>query len=392
MLNRKIRIGIDARCLNASHLRGMGKALLHLLRQRRNNPDIEFILFADEPKNHLQVPNDGFLESRVWEVKGHRFHTWEQIGLPRMASSTRCDILHCFGTWCCYWQPVPTVVTVHDVLPWREEPPNFYRRKLLPAAYRKAKAIITISKSSHNDICSLWPDLASKTTVIPWGIGEEYLSTESVEPDEFLQQHGVCDPYLLYFGGEPPRKRLSWAIDVWRHLDEPNLKLVLCGLANPKLFNPLEAKLRENIICLPFVPEKSMPSLVAQARAVLYPTLYEGFGFPALEAQAVGTPVLMSAVGSLKELAGPGATLLPTYDLDSWVCACRKILMEGKPSLPEARQWAGLFNWDSAFQKTVDVYKSVFETSRAGVQEVRRNGINPGHGEILLERNRNGRQ
>jgi glycosyltransferase involved in cell wall biosynthesis len=392
MLHRRMRIGLDARCLNVSHLRGMGKALLNLLRLGRNNRDVEFLLFGDEPNHPMHAPSDCFQDSRVWEVKGNRFRAWEQIGLPRMASRTGCDILHCFGTWCCYWQPVPTVVTVHDVMPWREEPPNFYRRKLLPAAYRKAQSVITISQSSYNDICSLWPDLASKTTVIPWGIGEEYLSMQQAKPDEFLRQHEVCDPYLLYFGGEPPRKRLSWAVEVWRRLDEPNLKLVLCGLANPQLFKPAEAKFRENIICLPFVPEKSMPSLIAQAKAVLYPTLYEGFGFPALEAQAAGTPVLMSAVGSLKELAGPGAKLLPTDDLDAWVHACREILSEERSCSPEARQWAGLFNWDSVFQKTVNVYKSVFETNRAGARGMRRDAVNSEYGEILLERNRNGRQ
>jgi glycosyltransferase involved in cell wall biosynthesis len=363
MLNRKIRVGIDARCLNVRHLRGMGKALVHLLREGLNCNSVEFLLFADEPTIALAFPTGDVVKSRVWEVKGHRFRAWEQVGLPWMAYKTRCDILHCFGTGCSYWQPVPTVVTIHDVLQWTEEPPSFYYRKLLPAAYRKANAVITISQNSHNDIQMLWPDLATKTVTIPWGIGEKYLQPIFEEPYELMQQHNIRRPYLLYFGGEPLRKRLSWAINVWRQLNERDLSIVVCGMAKPRSSFQLDMGLTNKIICLPFISEDLMPSLIAGAAAVIYPTLYEGFGFPALEAQAVGTPVLMSAVGSLKELAGPGAILLPTEDLSQWVSACRRILAGDRPSVFEMRDWARAFSWASTFAKTFSLYESVIAGS-----------------------------
>src|SRR6185503_1788720 len=94
--------------------------------------------------------------------------------------------------------------------------------------------------------------------------------------------------------------------------------------------DPLPAHLRDLIVALEFVSETEMPSLYANAEAVLYPTLYEGFGFPALESQAAGVPVLMSALGSLTELTGPGAVVVPPHDLPAWVAAAQRMLAGDK--------------------------------------------------------------
>jgi alpha-1,3-rhamnosyl/mannosyltransferase len=109
-----------------------------------------------------------------------------------------------------------------------------------------------------------------------------------------------------------------------------------------------------------------MPPLYYHANAVLYPTLYEGFGFPALEAQAVGTPVLFSALGSLAELQGPDAIVLSPKDFDAWLGTCRRLLRErNEPSLPSprARAWASGFSWDVSAKRHLDVYRRAASTS-----------------------------
>jgi alpha-1,3-rhamnosyl/mannosyltransferase len=136
---------------------------------------------------------------------------------------------------------------------------------------------------------------------------------------------------------------------------------VLCGLVEPNAPHwkeQLPPHLRPRLTCLGFVPEELLPGLYANAAAVLYPTLYEGFGLPALEAQAVGTPVLMTDGGSLRELAGPGAVVLPAEDMSAWVSAARTVLDQGKPTAAAARAWASGFSWKAAFRKTLDVYKA----------------------------------
>ena len=104
-----------------------------------------------------------------------------------------------------------------------------------------------------------------------------------------------------------------------------------------------------------------MARLFQNAAAVLYPTLYEGFGFPALEAQATGTPVLFSPVSSLRELAGPGARLLDPDDRRSWIGLCSKLLAqysEGRTPDVSARRWAERFSWAEAAQRHLRVYEA----------------------------------
>jgi alpha-1,3-rhamnosyl/mannosyltransferase len=198
--------------------------------------------------------------------------------------------------------------------------------------------------------------------VIPHGIGDHYLQACPAPLGERLASAGVRPPYLLYLGGDIPRKRLDWAIRVWGEMSDPRMSLVVCGVerqAWPGVREMVDPILRPRLCLLPFVAEADMPRLYMNAVAVLYPTLYEGFGFPALEAQAVGTPVLFSALGSLVELQGPGAVVLPAQDLGAWVGACRKLAERGERSRPDerARDWARQFSWDVCAARHLEVYR-----------------------------------
>jgi len=100
--------------------------------------------------------------------------------------------------------------------------------------------------------------------------------------------------------------------------------------------------------------------LYQQAVAVVYPTLYEGFGLPALEAQAVGTPVLLSDLSSLRELKGPGAEVLPVDELDAWVQTCRRLLARRAIALDPnqaARSWAQQFSWSASANRHLEIYR-----------------------------------
>ena len=146
-----MRIALDARVLNTPHLRGMGKATFELLRQGSLVPDVSFAILGDEPRSPVHFPPSDRISVHTWELKGHRFRAWEQLGLPWQANRLGCDVLHCLGTWCPYWQPLPTVVTVHDTLPWDEDQPSFFLNRLLPAAYERASAIIAISDNRSSE-------------------------------------------------------------------------------------------------------------------------------------------------------------------------------------------------------------------------------------------------
>jgi glycosyltransferase involved in cell wall biosynthesis len=180
-----------------------------------------------------------------------------------------------------------------------------------------------------------------------------------------LKQLGIRAPYFVYVGGIIPRKRLDWALEIFRRIKDGETQMAVCGVGSESeniIRDKLEPELRDRVIILPFVSEESMPALLRHAVAMLYPTLYEGFGYPAVESQAVGTPVLFSRVGSLTELEGPGACVLPTDDLESWVQTCRTLLEQRRdnPQANEkARRWAQKFSWDESARQHLNIYESV---------------------------------
>jgi glycosyltransferase involved in cell wall biosynthesis len=168
---------------------------------------------------------------------------------------------------------------------------------------------------------------------------------------------------LLYLGGSDPRKRLTWALQAW-WTGGATASMVVCGLegsAHAQIRNTVPRHLQDKLILAPFVSEDDMPRLYMRAAAVLYPSLYEGFGMPVIEAQAVGTRVLFSDVGSLTELKGPGAVLLPVDDLQAWVRTIDLLLQAPATIGPDriARAWARQYSWDAYTDRTLAVYSAV---------------------------------
>jgi len=361
-------IGVDARCLTVDHLRGMGNYLCGMIGALAADRSLAWQFFSDRPDLpfHSPLPTGREAPLAALDCPGFRFHSWEQAVLPFEARRRRVDVLHCAGNAAPRWQPVPVVITIHDTMIWdRNEavPAGFYRDTLLPWAYARAAAIITISEQSKRDILRLWPALAPKLHVVPHGVDPGFLAVQPAPLDAALQAAGIRAPYLLYCGGTMPRKRLAWAIEIFAALEHSALQLVVLGVpesGHQAARDALPPELRTRICFAPFLSQTRMPRLYQNAAALLYPTLYEGFGFPALEAQAVGTPVLMSALGSLAELAGPGAVVLEPLDRAEWIAAAREaVAARGNGGTPDetARRWAQRFTWDASAAAHLAIYR-----------------------------------
>lgn len=374
MSDQPLRIAVDARCLNVDHLRGMGKALYELIARTSASGAIAWHLFGDRPDRPMQAP-DASCQVAVFETRGFRFAAWEQYSLPAAAARAGADLLHSPGTTAPWWQPVPTVVTVHDTIPWQspDDPywrPGPYRDRVLPSAYHRASAVITISDTSRRDILARWPALKPKLHVISLGVDERYLEAEPDREPIVIGGQPLSEPYLLYLGGADPRKRLMWALQAWWSGAARRATMVVCGLepgAHARIRGTVPRELQDRLILAPFVREEDMPRLYMRAAAVLYPSLYEGFGMPVVEAQAVGTRVLFSDVGSLSELKGPGAVVLPVDDLEAWVRTVDLMLASRSTPGPDriARAWARQYSWDAYVERTLAVYHSVISRQPA---------------------------
>src|SRR4029453_6283813 len=219
MSERRLKVAVDARCLNVEHVRGMGKSLFELIKRTASSGAIEWHLLADRPDRPMRIPDVQGCHASVFETRGYRFQTWEQWSLPRRAQQLGVDLLHAPATSMPWWQPVPTVVTVHDTIPWQGQdaawPSGFYRDRLLPAAYHKAGAVLTVSNTSRRDILARWPDVRDKLHVVSPGVDERYLDAQPDAQPVVIGGRVISEPYLVFLGGADPRKRLMWAIQAW---------------------------------------------------------------------------------------------------------------------------------------------------------------------------------
>jgi len=363
-----MKIGLVARCLNTAHVRGMGKYVMELLRQ--SGDDISWHLFADDTRHPLLHPEGPRFTPDIFEFRGDRLRLWEQLGLPMRARRMPLTLLHCTEGALPLWQPLPTVVTLHDTLAFEERPDTagqrLYWDHVIPAALKRAAHVITISECSRRDILARWPELEPRLTVIHHGIETAYFAPPTAPIPATLQQALGGARYAVYVGGPMKRKRFDWAVQTLAAQPDPSLKLVACGFganARETARQALPRELQGRVLFAEFLSDAELLALYRDAVAVLYPTLYEGFGFPAVEAQAAGTPVIFSPLGSLTELVGPLTTLVPEHDLTAWAAA----LHEAATLAPAARAdkaaragaWAQGFRWEESYLRHLEVYRRV---------------------------------
>ena len=368
-----LHIGVDARGLNARRPWGGGNYLTGIVSELTRSGAVNWSFFSNRPDLPFHKP-PGVDDRPVYlfDCPGHRFQVWEQVALPVQARYHGCNVLHCPFNSAPLWQPVPTVVTLHDTIEWDDDtlPRGRYMDRLLPRAFARCRAVVTPSNHSRDDILRRWPEFSDKLFVVPHGIDRRFLDIAPGQLTPELMALGVKEPYLVYFGGEMARKRLDWTIETFEAIEDLEPLLVICGLPEGRhaaLIARLRPQTRARVRPLPYISTDSMARLFQNAAAILYPTLYEGFGFPALEAQAAGTPVLLSPVSSLRELAGPGARLLDPDDRRSWIQLCRRLLAEnrtGRTPEGDARRWASRFSWGEAARGHLRVYETAAGRAR----------------------------
>lgn len=364
-----LRIGMVARTLNVQHLRGTGRYVQELLRNTRPSDDVRWTVYGHDPSKPFRVPAPLLGETDVFEFRGDRFHLWEQLGLPLRARRSGIQLLHCAENTVPIWQPVPTIVTIHDAVPWADAgPEQHYLHDVQGFAFKRCAHVITISESSRRDIAARWPFLADRMTVVPHGIADEFFEPARTLMPAVLQQALGGAPYVLYLGGAQPRKRFAWALELLARSGRDDLHLVGCGFgAGTAPLDKVPPALRGRVHFAPFVEDSELVALYRGALAAIYPTLYEGFGFPAVEAQAAGTPVLFSPVSSLVDLVGPLAWPVEAEDFAAWQAALHEVL-----SLPaharaeraaQGIEWARRFSWRRSMERHLTIYREVLERS-----------------------------
>src|SRR5574341_1854382 len=149
------RIAVDARDLNQGHLRGQGRYAQEIIQRMVRLHPVQWELCADRPDLPFHRPEVEACNVWLCDQRGYRWHAWEQLALPPRVRHVRADMLHCPGMRLPYWQPIPTVVTLHDAMPWLGNecgwPRGWYTDHVIPGALKQCAAVITVSQHSKRD-------------------------------------------------------------------------------------------------------------------------------------------------------------------------------------------------------------------------------------------------
>ena len=273
------------------------------------------------------------------------------------------------------FSPVPYVFTMHDVAPFVR--PGFYpasvRRslsRLIARGLRRAERIICISEHTRQATAERFGVSEDKMVVIHHGVSDEFRPTPEPEARARVQRDlGVSDPYMLYLGKLEKRKnivRLVKAFSRFRRESATDLKLVLAGKrtwALPELDETVTSlKLKDHVVELGYIPQTTIPPLLSAAACFVFPSLWEGFGLPVLEAMACGAPVITSDVSCMPEIAGEAALLVNPESTEEIAHAMYRVSHD--VTLRQSMVQKGLvrateFTWHRAAQRTVEVYRQV---------------------------------
>lgn len=235
---------------------------------------------------------------------------------------------------------------------------------------RRADRIVTVSAFSKKEIIKYLQLPEEKIAVVPCGVDHSmyHPGYTKQQIQHVLDKYGIRQPYFLYLGTIEPRKNLQRLIGAYARLQRKNKEvpqLVLAGKKGWRCDGIYEKVRRLNlgsqVLFTGYVSQADSPLLMCGAKAFLFPSLYEGFGMPPLEAMACGTPVIVSDASSLPEVAGDAGILVDPYKEDSICHAMEKILKDeeyGRQAAVRGLQRASCYTWEKSARILMDVYRS----------------------------------
>ena len=298
---------------------------------------------------------------------------FEQIAFARACVRENATLAHIPYFAPPFFSRARVVVTIHDLIPMLLPA---YRGSLFVRAYtqlvaasaRRADAIIADSECSKRDIVRILRVPESRVRVVYLAADERFAPTRASNRD-------LPEKFLLYLGGYDQRKNVRVIIEAFAQLPEfyrAGVRLALAGvkLGQDSEFFPdprriaRKANLPDDAIqCIGWVDEADKPALYSHAHAFLFPSLYEGFGLPPLEAMASGAPVIASNASSLPEVIGDAGMLIAPRDVRAWADAMRAVLTDNaRRDMMRVRglQQSKKFSWQRAAEETLAVYQSIF--------------------------------
>ncbi len=369
------RIAIDARKLRDY---GIGTYVRNLLRQlARQDPNTEYVLLCRA--EDCDVIADLGSNFRAVREDAGDYSVREQFAVPIDLRREHVDLFHAPHYVLPPLTPCRSVVTIHDCIHLRfpQYLPNrlgyAYARSSLWIATHRAARVITVSEASKRDILRYYRVPEERIDVIYNAIDDRFwLEPPADAMERVRERYQLNAPFVLYAGNIKPHKNLERLIEAFHLLrQDPNLKdvqLLIIGDEISKYASLRRAvhrhKLHKYVRFFGFVPDQTLAALYRLAAVFVFPSLYEGFGLPPLEAMASGTPVITSNVSSLPEVVGDAALMIDPYDPGAIAAAMRRVLEDSTlradlraRGLARARE----FSWERSIRRVREIYGEVMQ-------------------------------
>jgi len=305
------------------------------------------------------------------------FSLRQQWTIPRLLRRLEADLYHSPYYLMPYRPGCPALLTVHDLIPLLFPRHSTRQARLLfrwttALALRAVRRTIAISEATRQDLLRHFPVSAEQVSVIPEAADPAFRPRPPAEVAALRRKHGLPERYVLYLGSNKPHKNLVRLIEAWafvRH-HAPRTTLLIAGVWDPRYPQPKRRAeglgLGAAVRFLGPVAEADLPALYSGATAFVFPSLYEGFGLPVLEAMACGVPVACSQTSSLPEVGGDAVLAFDPTDVEAIGEALRCLLEDA--SLREHLRQRGLaraatFSWERTARETLALYRSVGATA-----------------------------
>jgi glycosyltransferase involved in cell wall biosynthesis len=380
---KPIRLALNAWSLVSTHT-GIASYTRNLALALQRSGEVEISLFYglnwSAEVRRAAVPGMDPLKALVKKIIPKPYALMRFLQQQRFSAGIRglhCDLYH-EPSFLPFRFDGPTVVTVHDLSPLRypDTQPTMRVREVmerLPQAVRKASAILVDSEFIKNELIQILGVDPGRVTSAPLGVGSEYRPRTAEETAHALATYNLTyRGYIFAVGTLEPRKNLIQAINAYAGLPESmrkSISLVVVGMRG-WLSADMEARIRQHealgeVRWLGYVPAETLPMLYSGARMLVYPSLYEGFGLPVLEAMASGIPVITSNRASLPEVAGDVGVMIDPEDVDGMrMCMHRLFEDTGEAAFRGARgvERAQQFTWRTCAEKTLAVYRDAIRT------------------------------
>ncbi len=376
-----MRIGLDARYAS-DHFPGIGRSIVGLVQAMAELEHGHTLVLLIDPRAGTGRYDLAALTRlprvEVAHLAASPFGAAQHVTVPALARRLQLDLLHSpYFVKPYLGLPCPSVVTVYDLIGWRFPRTLSWRGRLFYRAamaltMRTAATIITISESARADLARIYRLPAERLAVTPLAAGRRFKPQPAEAVAAVKAHYSLPERYVLYLGSNKPHKNLERLVRAWERVlvegAAEGATLVIAGhqdRKHPEVRRFVAArKLGARVRFLPNVNDADLPALYSGATVFAFPSYYEGFGLPPLEAMACGTPVLCAHASSLPEVVGQAALMVDPFNVAALAEGLARLLRD--PALrrelsARGQHRAREFSWRRTAIGTLRVYERVMD-------------------------------